>query len=689
MLRRQLAFPFFALVLLAAQCGPIETLRDILNSLATFTPTPTSTSESDADIWYVATDGDDGNSCSSPSTPCLTIFGAHDKAQAGDQILLAAGTYNDASRGGDLSIGEDLWIQGAGPGVTILETANLYISGSATVRLEGFTIQNPTGASACIDIRDEANVTIEQFEVTRCADGIYNSSSGLVYFLDVSVSQAFGSEFASGVGIYNTGTLQIENGGVGGNVGDGILNSGLLSVTSALIQNNGANGLSSSGEAHLFDVLIRNNGVLGSGAGLSIMDGGVVDATGTQIRENLQGVEVQGELSILNLEDSSVMDNTGMGLHNAGSIVQLTNVSVTGNGATLSGTLPGGIENEATLEIRNSHISQNSNGGLLNTETGFLTIAQSNIEENVGGQAAFFNSGTAEVESSLFANNTASGRSLGSDGAVENRGEMTMLNSTISGNADIGILVNDGTLSLSYVTVAGNMGGGIAAHRSGVLISQIANSLVVKNGAGDCAFPLGLSDYAGMNIDTDDTCGFSQTVSDAGIALAPLADNGGPTFTHALLPASPAIDAAFGTCPAADQRSAPRPAAAACDVGAYEAGSTPASTEEFVIPTGTPVALLLTVERDFPCYTGPGPAYSTLSTLKAGTQLQVVGYGFGGGWLVAYHPTLTDQHCWIDEDFVTVNVPLDQLRLISIPPKPTATPSPQGKNASLPLVRPA
>ena len=51
--------------------------------------------------------------------------------------------------------------------------------------------------------------------------------------------------------------------------------------------------------------------------------------------------------------------------------------------------------------------------------------------------------------------------------------------------------------------------------------------------------------------------------------LGPLADNGGPTLTHALLAGSPAIDAAdTAVCPATDQRGVARDAA--CDVGAFE-----------------------------------------------------------------------------------------------------------------------
>jgi hypothetical protein len=68
--------------------------------------------------------------------------------------------------------------------------------------------------------------------------------------------------------------------------------------------------------------------------------------------------------------------------------------------------------------------------------------------------------------------------------------------------------------------------------------------------------------------------------------LGPLQDNGGPTFTQALLPDSPAIDAVpVADCtydddgnPAtpevpltSDQRGVARPQGSACDIGAYEA----------------------------------------------------------------------------------------------------------------------
>jgi hypothetical protein len=74
----------------------------------------------------------------------------------------------------------------------------------------------------------------------------------------------------------------------------------------------------------------------------------------------------------------------------------------------------------------------------------------------------------------------------------------------------------------------------------------------------------------GHNIEQGTTCGFD---INANPLLGPLAGNGGPTQTMALLKGSPAIDrggSAF--CPATDQRGVKRPdkPGTACDIGAYE-----------------------------------------------------------------------------------------------------------------------
>ncbi|MGH8570524.1 MAG: choice-of-anchor Q domain-containing protein, partial [Gammaproteobacteria bacterium] len=87
--------------------------------------------------------------------------------------------------------------------------------------------------------------------------------------------------------------------------------------------------------------------------------------------------------------------------------------------------------------------------------------------------------------------------------------------------------------------------------------------------------------------------------------LAPLADNGGPTQTHALVFGSPATDASpiDKHCAATDQRGVFRPQGPACDIGAFEAGVEP---DPFASPTPTPGCTVNGVPDQL-CQGTPGP----------------------------------------------------------------------------------
>jgi hypothetical protein len=77
----------------------------------------------------------------------------------------------------------------------------------------------------------------------------------------------------------------------------------------------------------------------------------------------------------------------------------------------------------------------------------------------------------------------------------------------------------------------------------------------------------------GHNLSSDSTCGFTAggDLQNTNPLLGPLATNGGPTPTYALLPGSPAFDTGPNTgCPATDQRGITRPQGIRCDIGAFE-----------------------------------------------------------------------------------------------------------------------
>lgn len=112
----------------------------------------------------------------------------------------------------------------------------------------------------------------------------------------------------------------------------------------------------------------------------------------------------------------------------------------------------------------------------------------------------------------------------------------------------------------------GQAAGGIASGGA-----FLVNVLLASNApGGNCN---GTFTDAGHNLSSDDTPAFTNSSSRNLTAplLGPLAYNGGPTPTMALLPGSPAIDAGDTTAaPSRDQRGWPRPLGAAADIGAYE-----------------------------------------------------------------------------------------------------------------------
>ena len=274
----------------------------------------------------------------------------------------------------------------------------------------------------------------------------------------------------------------------------------------------------------------------------------------------------------------------------------------------------GGVASEGTLTIRGCVISNNAagspsgatgdGGGILNARQMIIidtTVTWNSVSHGTGG--GIYNSGSATL---TLVNSTVSDNHAGIDGSgavgggIRNVGEMTIINSTVSENGAIGFsnvsgggISNGGTLTLTHSTVCGNTadsGDAIAVYVSSY--TEIANTLI----DGDCGsydiLPLpGTPDIAsnGYNIESPgNTCGFSRgtdlvNITEGQLDLEPLADNGGPTETHALGEGSVAIDVIpEGDCVDADgqplltdQRGEPRPVAIVgpepkCDIGAFE-----------------------------------------------------------------------------------------------------------------------
>jgi hypothetical protein len=160
-----------------------------------------------------------------------------------------------------------------------------------------------------------------------------------------------------------------------------------------------------------------------------------------------------------------------------------------------------------------------------------------------------------------------------------------LINVTISGN-HAGLIASNGsgggiynisagTMNMTNVTVANNsadslQGDGIY----NVATATLLNTLVGNNDGQNCAGGGTLN--ATYSLSSDTSCSFSgsHNLTNINPVIGPLASNGGPTQTHALLAGSPAMDAADpASFPATDQRGLSRPQGARADIGSFELAS--------------------------------------------------------------------------------------------------------------------
>ncbi|MEM8860258.1 MAG: carbohydrate binding domain-containing protein [Chloroflexota bacterium] len=259
----------------------------------------------------------------------------------------------------------------------------------------------------------------------------------------------------------------------------------------------------------------------------------------------------------------------------------------------------GGILNFGTLNLDTVTISNNTEtsdgpasfdlggGAIYNGDGATMSMTNSTVRDNAslnqpgGGIYGFFNS-TIVVDNSTISGNVSGDVA----GGFRTLGDVTVTNSTISGNTSTGwhgggMFVTNGNITILNTTITANnspadtAGGLMVASFGDPVNATIQNTIIADNGSFGCQVEGGgaVLTSLGNNVATDATC--APEASDAIVAsagLEALADNGGPTATHALSAGSSAIDAANGAvCPPTDQRGVARPQGAGCDAGSYEA----------------------------------------------------------------------------------------------------------------------
>lgn len=204
----------------------------------------------------------------------------------------------------------------------------------------------------------------------------------------------------------------------------------------------------------------------------------------------------------------------------------------------------GGINNQGTLSVSHSTISQNiskgNGGGIFNSGT--LTVTNSTFASNTnnglsdGGAIYNATSSSLTVNACTFSANTA-----GFGAGIWNNGTLNLTNSTLNGQSgffDGAGVFNSGNATINNSTIYGNsttggVGGGI--DNRGPL--SLANTIVLQNVA------MGTNPDLAGNPFSDGGGNLINSTSSSHIdsMLAPLGNYGGLTQTMLPLPGSPAI----------------------------------------------------------------------------------------------------------------------------------------------------
>ncbi len=281
---------------------------------------------------------------------------------------------------------------------------------------------------------------------------------------------------------------------------------------------------------------------------------------------------------------------------NAGTTATVKHLILTGG---YGWQLAGGILNNGTLTLDHVTVTGNvmatnagdfwqGGGGIYNGDGATLNLVDSSVTNNQagwsgGGIYSFFNT-TTNITRSTISGNVSN--DVG--GGIRSLANFTITDSTISGNTSTGwhggaIFHTDGAMEISNSTIANNIAPDWAS--SAIFIGEwgavvpslsLTNTIITGNHWYACEqFASGGTVSlvsGGNNLVQDGSCNPLASDLIIGDALiGPLADNGGPTLTHALLPGSPALEAANDSlCSATDQRGIIRPQAAHCDIGAFE-----------------------------------------------------------------------------------------------------------------------
>ena len=336
-----------------------------------------------AATWYVdGVNGDDGNDCKTRATACATIGHAISLAASGDNIQIAAATYQE-----NLSIPFNLTLNGANAATTIVDgtnTANVFTVGSGiSLTLSNFTIKNGVGYSGGGGVDNGGTLTVNQcnfYTNTALSGGaILNTGRATISNTNFSGnSPYFFGHSASCGAIDNQGPMTITTSTFYNNYannnytsGGAICNGATLTITDSTFNTNSSQGNNSgvggaiyhySGTLTVTNSTFSGNTAVTSG-GAIYSQGGTVQISNSTFGNSFVSIGGGGTLANSGssvLVQNSILDNTANGGNCSGTI--------TSNGYNLSGDGSCNFSNTGDLNNTNPKLgSLHSNGGLTQT----------------------------------------------------------------------------------------------------------------------------------------------------------------------------------------------------------------------------------------------------------------------------------------------------------------------------------
>jgi len=337
----------------------------------------------------------------------------------------------------------------------------------------------------------------------------------------------------------------------------------------------------SSGSLYLNDSDVIDNHASGHGGGIYARK--LVVTNSTLSGNSALGVGGGISGNSLDIFDSTIAKNTSVsGLSGGGGIwgqtVTLVASVVTGNSTTGKYGRGGGLTVRGSGTFIDSVVSHNSTsgeysgGGGIHSLGGAITLTRSVISGNrTSGTNAegggIYSLGPLTLSSSTVSNNKAE---LATGGGIAARRPVTLVSSTVSGNQSAnlgggismrfgGVKLNNSTVTNNVTLQSDSLGAGIFVYAFGedTTIESESSILAGNHIAGSSSISQEFASDGNLRIVANNTLiGIADGVTltgdgnQSGTAanpldplLAPLANNGGPTKTHALLPGSPALDA--------------------------------------------------------------------------------------------------------------------------------------------------